>query len=101
MIIQVDDTHRISTDERNWVIERRKSRAEGEGGEGKARTWRPEAYFPTAKMAVNELCRRLILAGDTQTLTDALDHIENVCNTLTAALEPEFDVTRKQNEHLH
>ena len=104
MIVPIDDIYRISTDEKNWVIQKRKvTYVSVDFGKETVREygkWHSEAYFPSIKMAVNELARRMILAGQTEGLPDAIAHVKNVCNRLTAALEPEFNVTRKSNERL-
>jgi len=91
MLIPIDSQYRITSDERQWTVQRYAG-VDKKTGEDK---WKPVGYFSRLDVAVNDLAQRQIRTGEAQTLVDALAHVENVVATLTRALAPQFDVKVK------
>lgn len=91
MIINIDSNWRISSDERQWTVQK----YDGIDKETGKQRWSGVSYHSTAQHTVSELAHRRIRAGDAQTLVDALAHVQNVVATLTRALTPQIDVQVK------
>ena len=85
MILPIDENYRITSDQFQWIVQKRRTRKGQED-------WKNLAYCAGLEHAVNELAQHRIRTSNAQTLADALAEIENVVTTLTQALTPQFDV---------
>ena len=94
MIIPIDDTHRITSDRYQWVIQELSSYFDKNKGE-QVETWDNLKFYQTIEGAVNGLFQLKLRLAEGQTLLDALDQVEIVAKTMTEALTPYFEVHRK------
>ena len=84
MLIPINDRFRITSDSRQWMIQRRRSR------NGKEK-WESRHYFGTLKAALKDLGELMVRESKTDTLADALEAVEKVTTTLCHALTPQLE----------
>lgn len=79
MIIPITANYRITSDEMQWRVERRRSRKG-------AASFEPVSFHANMSGAIESLRERLVRASNAETLADALADMENVSATLSRAL---------------
>ena len=84
MMIPINDRLRITSDSRQWMIERKRLR------KGKE-SWEARLYFGTLKACLKDLGELMVRTSKANTLADALKAVENVTATLSQALTPQID----------
>lgn len=93
MIVPLDDTTRISSDERCWRLEKyRKHKG----------TWKWEAfeYFTTLRQAVVEAGQREIRLSEAQTIAEAIDDVDRIATKFATLFDISAAADRKQSSHL-
>ena len=91
MKLRITDQYRITTDEYQYIVNRKRTR------KGKL-DWEPESYHPTFQGALQHIGERLVRGSDAQTVADAIADVENVTTTLSQAVRDQFgDVLDPQN----
>ena len=91
MKLQITDQYQITTDEFQYIVNRKRTR-KGKLG------WDPESYHPTFQGALQSIGERLVRGSDAQTLADAIADVENVTTTLSQAVRDQFgDFLDSQN----
>ena len=93
MIIPIDANFRITSDKYQWVIQERKVIATGKNAGQE--NWANVSYWATVQGAVKGLGEMMVRLHDSETLTDALEYVENLTTKLTQALTPIIDVDLK------
>ena len=83
MMIPINDQFRITSDSRQWMIERKRLR------KGKE-SWEARLYFGTLKACLKDLGELIVRTSKANTLADALDDVEKVTTTLCQALTPQI-----------
>ena len=86
MNIPINEKYRISSDSRQWMIQRYRP------NKSKTTDWESQSYFPTLTMALNALRERLIRESDGETIEDALEATNRAKTTLSQALPGRFIV---------
>ena len=81
MIISINEQYRITTDPRQWIVQKKRSRRGKED-------WESQTYHHSFESALQSLGEYLVRASETQTLEEALVAVENVATTLSQALTP-------------
>ena len=84
MMIPINDRLRITSDSRQWMIERKRLR------KGKE-SWEARLYFGTLKVCLKDLGELMVRESEANTLVDALEAVEKVTATLSQALTPQID----------
>ena len=83
MMIPINDRLRITSDSRQWMIERKRLR------KGKE-SWEARLYFGTLEACLKDLGELMVRESKANTLADALDDVEKVTTTLCQALTPQI-----------
>lgn len=89
MILPIDDETRIQTDDRSWQVAKRKWSKKHESYDWQVITW-----HRTLEQAVRSLYQSEIRASEAYGYTQALAASEDALRRLSAALTPDFTVTR-------
>ena len=84
MMIPINDRLRITSDSRQWMIERKRLR------KGKE-SWEARLYFGTLKACLKDLGELMVRESEANTLVDALEAVEKVTATLCQALTPQLE----------
>ena len=84
MMIPINDRFRITSDSRQWMIQRRRTR------NGKEK-WESRLFFPTLQGAVKDLGELMVRESKANTLVKALEDVEKVTTTLCQALTPQLE----------
>ena len=84
MKLPITDQYQITTDEFQYIVNRKRTRKSGPD-------WEPESYHPTFQGALQHIGERLVRGSDAQTLADAIADVENVTTSLSQALRPYFE----------
>ena len=84
MMIPINEQLRITSDSRQWMIERKRTR------KGKE-SWEARLYFGTLEACIKDLGELMVRTSKANTLADALKDVENVTATLSQALTPQLD----------
>ena len=84
MMIPINDRLRITSDSRQWMIERKRLR------KGKE-SWEARLYFGTLKACLKDLGELMVRESEANTLVDALEAVEKVTATLSQALTPQIE----------
>ena len=92
MILPIDDKWRLKSDQYCWHIQRyegkRKNRQTGELEDW----WESKRYYQTVAQAAHGLAQLEIMSGDTTTLVEALDAVQEVSERLSMALTPHIEL---------
>ena len=95
MMIPINDRFRITSDSRQWMIQRRRTR------NGKEK-WESRLFFPTLQGAVKDLGELMVRESKANTLVKALEDVEKVTTTLCQALTPQLEelleVSARENQ---
>ena len=83
-IIPINEEYRITADEYQWIIQKKRSRKGKED-------WESKHFFGTFEAAVKELGELLVRRSKANTLVDALAEVEKVGTTLSQALTPQIE----------
>ena len=84
MIIPINEQYQLTSDEYQWIIQKRRTR------KGK-KDWEARLYYPSLKAAVEGLGELMVRQSKANTLGDALEAVENVATTLSQALTPKIE----------
>ena len=84
MIIPINEQYRLTSDEFQWIIQKRRTR------KGKA-DWEARLYYPSLKAAVEGLGELMVRQSKANTLVDALAAIENIATALSQAVTPKIE----------
>ena len=84
MIIPINERYRITSDEYQWIIQKKRSRKGGED-------WESKLFFGTFEAAVKDLGELMVRRSKANTLVDALAEVEKVATTLSQALTPQIE----------
>ena len=84
MIIPINERNRITSDEYQWIIQKKRSRKGKED-------WASRHYYPTFESAVRSLGELMVRQSKADTLVSALAEVENVATTLSQALTPTIE----------
>lgn len=79
MIIPINRTYRLASDEHQWTVQRRR-KYKG------ADRFEPVSFHRTLEHAIESLRQRMVRASKAETLADALVDMRNVSATLSRAL---------------
>ena len=83
-IIPINEEYRITADEYQWIIQKKRSRKGKED-------WKSQHFFGTLEAAVKDLGGLMVRRSGAQTLVDALEAVEMITTTLSQALTPQID----------
>ena len=84
MIIPINERYRITSDEYQWIIQKKRSRKGRED-------WESKLFFGTFEAAVKDLGELMVRRSKANTLVDALAEVEKVATTLSQALTPKIE----------
>ena len=84
MIIPINERYRITSDEYQWIIQKKRSRKGRED-------WESKLFFGTFEAAVKDLGELMVRRSEANTLVDALAEVEKVATTLSQALTPHIE----------
>ena len=84
MIIPINERYRITSDEYQWIIQKKRSRKGRED-------WESKLFFGTFEGAVKDLGELMVRRSKANTLVDALAEVEKVATTLSQALTPNIE----------
>ena len=83
-IIPINEEYRITADEYQWIIQKKRSRKGKED-------WKSQHFFGTLEAAVKDLGGLMVRRSGAQTLVDALEAVEMITTTLSQALTPQIE----------
>jgi hypothetical protein len=89
LILPIDAKYRIAADRYSWTIEQYKPRQRA------GKQWAPILWYSTLEGAVNGLAHLRLRTCGAHSLCEALNELERVTATLSAALHPRFAVERQ------
>jgi len=89
--IQLNDEYRLTSDKRQWIIQKKGSKKDKETGENLT-VWRDQTYHPTPTKAVQHYSGMRIRTSEADTLTQALKNVESIVCELTRALTPYYEI---------
>ena len=95
MNIPLDEGYRLSSDSRQWMIQKRKDRKNRDTGEPEIE-WLSLNYHPTPEAAIRHHAHMRVREQEAETLGAALEKIDRVLAELTRALAPHFEIKRGQ-----
>ena len=85
MIIPINERYRLTSDEHQWIIQKKRYRNERE-------CWESRLYYPNLNAAVKGLGEMMVRQSKADTLAPiALEAVENVATTLCQALTPQIE----------
>ena len=84
MIIPINERYRLTSDEYQWIIQKKRYRNERE-------CWESRLYYPNLNAAVKGLGEMMVRQSKADTLASALGAVENVATTLYQALTPQIE----------
>ena len=84
MIIPINEQYRLTSDEYQWIIQKRRTRKGKED-------WEARLYYPSLKAAVEGLGELMVRQSKANTLVDALAAIENIATALSQAVTPKIE----------
>ena len=84
MIIPINEQYRLTSDEYQWIIQKRRTRKGKED-------WEARLYYPSLKAAVEGLGELMVRQSKANTLVDALTAIENIATALSQATTPKIE----------
>ena len=84
MEIPINEKYRLSSDEYQWIVQKRRSR-KGE------LDWTNLEYHSRLDSAVRSLGELMVRRSKANTLVDALKEVETIATTLSQALTPQFE----------
>ena len=84
MIIPINEQYRLTSDEFQWIIQKRRTR------KGK-KDWEARLYYPSLKAAVEGLGELMVRQSKANSLVDALAAIENIATALSQAATPKIE----------
>ena len=84
MIIPINERYRLTSDEHQWIIQKKRYRNERE-------CWESRLYYPNLNAAVKGLGEMMVRQSKADTLASALEAVENVATTLCQALTPRIE----------
>ena len=91
MNIPLDENYRLSSDKYQWMIQKRIFVKDKETGE-KVETWKSQNFHPTPEGAIRHHANMRVREQEAETLTEALEKIENVVSKLSDALKLNFEI---------
>ena len=94
MKLQINKDFRISTDKRNWILEKR---SDSKNKETKEITdsWLAQGYYISLNSLVNAYPDVILKQSDCIGVTEALETVKVACKELTGALSPKYEVILK------
>ena len=84
MEIPINEKYRLSSDEYQWIVQKRRSR------KGKV-AWTNLEYHSRLDSAVRSLGELMVRRSKANTLVDALREVETIATTLSQALTPHIE----------
>ena len=93
MNIPLDEGYRLSSDSRQWMIQKLGKEKNKETGEIEDK-WTSINYHPTPEMAIRHHAHMRVREQEAETLTEELEKIESVVTTLSQALRLDFEIKR-------
>ena len=84
MEIPINEKYRLSSDEYQWIVQKRRSR------KGKV-AWTNLEYHSRLDSAVRSLGELMVRRSKVNTLVDALKEVETIATTLSQALTPHIE----------
>ena len=84
MIIPINEQYRLTSDEYQWIIQKRRTRKGKED-------WEARLYYPGLKAAVEGLGELMVRQSKANSLVDALAAIENIATALSQAVTPKIE----------
>ena len=84
MEIPINEKYRLSSDEYQWIVQKRRSR------KGKL-AWTNLEYHSRLDSAVRSLGELMVRRSKANTLVDALKEVETIATTLSQALTPHIE----------
>ena len=84
MEILINEKYRLSSDEYQWIVQKRRSR------KGKL-DWTNLEYHSRLDSAVRSLGELMVRRSKANTLVDALKEVETIATTLSQALTPHIE----------
>ena len=84
MIIPINEQYQLTSDEYQWIIQKRRTRKGKED-------WQARLYYPSLKAAVEGLGELMVRQSKANTLADALAAIENIATALSQAVTPKIE----------
>ena len=84
MEIPINEKYRLSSDEYQWIVQKRRSR------KGKL-DWTNLEYHSRLDSAVRSLGELMVRRSKANTLVDALKEVETIATTLSQALMPSLE----------
>mgnify|MGYP001294858843 FL=1 len=84
MEIPINEKYRLSSDEYQWIVQKRRSR------KGKV-AWTNLEYHSRLDSAVRSLGELMVRRSKANTLVDALKEVETIATTLSQALTPHIE----------
>ena len=84
MEIPINEKYRLSSDEYQWIVQKRRSR------KGKL-DWTNLEYHSRLDSAVRSLGELMVRRSKANTLVDALKEVETIATTLSQALTPHIE----------
>ena len=95
MEIEVTPDYRITSDEYQYIVEKRVVRKEG----SKARPWRAFAYYTGLETAVQGLYDRLLRDSNAATAGELLAEAKQAVGALQLALAPLYQIELREVDH--
>lgn len=96
MNISLDDGYRLSSDKYQWMIQKLETRKNRQTGEPED-YWKSVNFHPTPEGAIRNHAHMRIREQEAETLSEALEKIENVVRGLSKALGIDFEITRSKS----
>ena len=84
MIIPINERYRLTSDEHQWIIQKKRYR-------NKRECWESRLYYPNLNATVKGLGEMMVRQSKADTVADALEAVENVATTLCQALTPQIE----------
>ena len=84
MEIPINEKYRLSSDEYQWIVQKRRTR------KGKL-DWKNLEYHSRLDSAVRSLGELMVRRSKANTLVDALKEVETIATTLSQALTPHIE----------
>ena len=94
MNIPLDEGYRLSSDSRQWMIQKLEKQKNKKTGKNED-YWRPINFHPTPEKAIRHHAHMRIREQEAETLAEALEKIENVVCELQKALVVDFEIVRR------
>ena len=93
MKLSLTDDWRIESDPKCWILQRHSIVKSGERKGQSA--WENKTYHSSLEDAINHVAELYLRESKTETLSGALEEMENITTALSRSLTPRFKVTKQ------